>query len=158
MVWWVVQATFAGSALFVKNSPPAGSTAELYVYTSEPGDVLFFPESWGHAVYTYEGPSVMVNYRKMVVGNFLRQPVTWLEALIGNVFFKKLTNQGKAAATIKVNRITLNYLTLFVIVYSGLFLILVYITHSLLSVLATEPEDYCSPQQQAEHVCAGYVR
>ncbi len=60
-----MKSTFAGSALLPKRAPPPGSHPEVYVITTQPGDVLFFPESWGHAVYTYEGPNLLMNYRKV---------------------------------------------------------------------------------------------
>jgi hypothetical protein len=37
---------------------------KLYVYTSQPGDILFFPASYAHAVITHAGRNVMVNFRK----------------------------------------------------------------------------------------------
>ena len=61
----LMRSTFAGSALLPKQAPPLGSHPEVYVITTQPGDVMFFPESWGHAVYTYEGPNLLMNYRKV---------------------------------------------------------------------------------------------
>ena len=57
---------------------------EVYAYTSLPGDVLFFPESWAHTVYTHNGPNVMVNYRRFHIMNILRQPLTWISSTINN--------------------------------------------------------------------------
>jgi hypothetical protein len=57
------------------------------VYTSQPGDVLFFQESWGHLVYTHKGPSFMINYRHMVPNNILRQPITFVHSLLNHLFF-----------------------------------------------------------------------
>ena len=97
----LMKSTFAGSALFPKQAPPPGSSPDVYVYTSEPGDILFFPESWGHSVYTYEGPNLLVNFRKVYPGNFLRQPLTWLSSLfelkynefVGGEFTTKATDE-----------------------------------------------------------------
>merc|ERR1719473_29827 len=77
----LMKSTFAGSALFPKRAPSADESPEVWVYTSQPGDIMFFPESWGHSVYTYKGPNLLVNFRKIYPGNFFRQPVTWLSAL-----------------------------------------------------------------------------
>jgi len=78
----MMKSTFAGSALFPKRSPNLEDKPEVYIYTSQPGDVLFFPESWGHTVYTYPGANVMFNFRQMYSGNFLHQPVIWVSAVI----------------------------------------------------------------------------
>lgn len=48
---------------------------------------MFFPECWGHSVYTYKGPNFMLNYRSFWKGNFLYQPLTWTSAAFFNLFF-----------------------------------------------------------------------
>mmetsp|Transcript_92934 Transcript_92934/g.200971 ORF Transcript_92934/g.200971 Transcript_92934/m.200971 type:complete len:385 (+) Transcript_92934:44-1198(+) len=80
---WVdlMQGTAAAAALFVKRSPPAGSKPEAYVVTTEPGDVLFFPNCWGHSVYTYAGPNLLLNFRKVVPSNFLRHPEIYFSVI-----------------------------------------------------------------------------
>ncbi len=50
----------ASSSLYLTKAP--NELYDIYVYTSQPGDVLFFAESWGHIVYTHAGPNVMVNF------------------------------------------------------------------------------------------------
>ena len=70
----------AASTLRPQRAPKRQFAA--YEYTSEPGDVLFFRESWGHVVYTHKGPNIMINYRNIIPNNFLRQPITFLTALI----------------------------------------------------------------------------
>jgi hypothetical protein len=77
----LMHATYAGGAGLLKRSPPPGSPSEMYVYLSQPGDVLHFPSSWGHAVFTLEGPNFLMNFRKLHLGNFLNQPFNWLVAL-----------------------------------------------------------------------------
>lgn len=77
----MMQATAASSALFVKRSPPAGASPEAWVVTTVPGDVLFFPNCWGHSVYTYAGPNLLLNFRKIVPMNFIRQPVIWMSTI-----------------------------------------------------------------------------
>mmetsp|Transcript_25260 Transcript_25260/g.34730 ORF Transcript_25260/g.34730 Transcript_25260/m.34730 type:complete len:370 (+) Transcript_25260:364-1473(+) len=55
---------------------------DMYVYTSQPGDVLFFADNWGHTVYTHEGPNLMLNFRKLLIGNILRRPIDWLHTIL----------------------------------------------------------------------------
>lgn len=68
--------------LLLRSSPK--QPFEVYVYTSQPGDVLFFTESWAHTVYTHDGPNVMVNYRRFHIMNIIRQPLTWIASTINN--------------------------------------------------------------------------
>ena len=96
-----MNAHFGASSVFMTRAPPASYPAEVYVYTSQPGDVLFFPECWGHSVYTYKGPNFMVNYRWMWAGNIFHQPLTWVSAIFFNTLFKySMTNKNAAAADI----------------------------------------------------------
>lgn len=78
----MMQGTAASSALFVKRSPPVDTKPEAWVVTTIPGDVLFFPNCWGHSVYTYSGPNLLLNFRKIVPMNFLRQPVIWISTVM----------------------------------------------------------------------------
>jgi len=66
----------AAPILIPRQAP--GRPYPLYVYTSEPGDILFFPESYAHVVLTHSGPNVLVNYRKFFPMNLFRQPLTWI--------------------------------------------------------------------------------
>mmetsp|Transcript_4788 Transcript_4788/g.7286 ORF Transcript_4788/g.7286 Transcript_4788/m.7286 type:complete len:347 (-) Transcript_4788:168-1208(-) len=66
---------------------------EVWFYTSQPGDVLFFPESWGHIVYTHPGPCVLMNYRNLIPNNFLRQPITYMTALLNQLLFGRPPTQ-----------------------------------------------------------------
>jgi len=45
---------------FLKPQRAPKNNYKMYVYHSRPGDLLFFPESWGHIVYTHPGPNMMV--------------------------------------------------------------------------------------------------
>lgn len=55
---------------------------DVYVYTSRPGDVLFFTNNWAHSVYSHEGPNFMINYRKLPEpSNFLPNPLAYLHML-----------------------------------------------------------------------------
>lgn len=72
---------------------------DVYLYTSQPGDVLFFSESWGHLVYTHTGPSLMINYRNMVPQNFLRQPITFITALLNHLILGKAADTNKQTNT-----------------------------------------------------------
>lgn len=60
---------------------------EIYPYTSRPGDLLFFQESWGHTVFTHEGPNLLVNYRKISIHNLLRQPAVFLQAAFDRLLY-----------------------------------------------------------------------
>ena len=86
----------AAPILLPRQSPKV--PFDLYVYTSQPGDVLFFPESWAHVVLTYEGPNVMVNYRDFNVLNVLRQPFTWLTASLNMAIFPEQVHSGGVVA------------------------------------------------------------
>lgn len=81
---WVemMQGTAAAAALFVKRAPPADTKPEAYVITTVPGDVLFFPNCWGHSVYTYAGPNLLLNFRKIIPMNIIRQPVIWASTIL----------------------------------------------------------------------------
>lgn len=97
----MMDAHFGASSIFLTRAPPKNSKPEVFIYTSQPGDVLFFPEAWGHAVHTYAGPNFMINYRKMWLGNILHQPLTWVSAIFFNTFFKySVTNKNPVAADI----------------------------------------------------------
>lgn len=53
----------------------------FYQYTSRPGDILFFTESYGHSVYSFQGPNYMVNYRKLPeVANMMYHPLAWFHS------------------------------------------------------------------------------
>lgn len=43
-----------------------------FVATTGPGDILYFPFSWQHMVYTEGGPSVMTNIRKIMMPSMKR--------------------------------------------------------------------------------------
>ena len=81
---WVemMQGTAAAAALFVKRAPPADTKPEAWVVTTVPGDVLFFPNCWGHSVYTYAGPNLLLNFRKIIPMNIIRQPVIWISTIM----------------------------------------------------------------------------
>ena len=87
------------SVLVPQKSPDSNKKHDMYVYTSKPGDVLFFQESWGHLVYTHEGPSLMINYRNLVPMNFLRQPVTYLTALFNHLLLGAAVDSNKETNT-----------------------------------------------------------
>jgi hypothetical protein len=70
---------------------------DVYLYTSEPGDLLFFPESYAHTVFTHDGPGVMVTYRKLFPMNILRQPFTWLAASWNNYRSPLVHGAGRVA-------------------------------------------------------------
>mmetsp|Transcript_19744 Transcript_19744/g.17929 ORF Transcript_19744/g.17929 Transcript_19744/m.17929 type:complete len:351 (-) Transcript_19744:128-1180(-) len=61
---------------------------ELFPYTSQPGDVLFFAEGWGHAVHTHAGPNVLINYRLLEAGNIFRQPQLFFPSLFYALYYR----------------------------------------------------------------------
>lgn len=65
---------FAGTGSAFPTQAPKKSY-EVYAYTAQPGDVLFFGENWAHVVYTHPGPNLLMNFRHFEVGNLLRQPI-----------------------------------------------------------------------------------
>jgi hypothetical protein len=67
----------------------------VYRYVSQPGDVLFFAENWGHIVLTKGGPNLMMNFRKLEFKNFLRQPIDWLHAFVNSALFRTEHNLGR---------------------------------------------------------------
>lgn len=77
----LMHATYACSAGMMKQAPPQDSSPEMYVYLSQPGDLLHFPNTWGHAVFTMQGPNFLMNFRKVHFGNFFSQPFNFLVAL-----------------------------------------------------------------------------
>jgi hypothetical protein len=89
----LMRSTFAGSTILPKQAPAPNTRPDVHIYTSEPGDVLFFPESWGHAVYTYKGPNVMFNFRNLYLGNFLRQPITWITSLVEHLVNERMNTR-----------------------------------------------------------------
>src|SRR5690606_25460845 len=88
-----MDATPAAPILLPKHSPR--EPYRVYVYQSQPGDVLFFTESWAHIVDTQAGPNVMINYRNFHIGNILRQPLTWLHATFNMATFTKLKHKAE---------------------------------------------------------------
>ena len=69
----------------------------LFAYTSRPGDLLFFQESYAHVVFTHAGPNILVNYRKSNAGNFFRQPLIFLHTLLNRALYmdRSITDQNK---------------------------------------------------------------
>jgi hypothetical protein len=56
---------------------------QVLVADQEPGDLLYFPGHWGHAVVTKEGPNAMCVLREgSAVQSFMRQPWRTIEAVI----------------------------------------------------------------------------
>ena len=59
---------------------------DVYIYKSQPGDVLFFSENWGHGVWTSPGPNFMLTFRHLQIGNVLRRPILWFHSFM-NMFW-----------------------------------------------------------------------
>merc|ERR1712046_548724 len=75
-MWSVFQSADACGSAYAQAVHPTPFT--IYKYTSQPGDVLFFPASWAHIVYSHPGPQLMVNLRKFTPHSFKSQPIEWL--------------------------------------------------------------------------------
>lgn len=93
------RATPMASVLVPQKAPSKDIKQDMYIYTSKPGDVLFFQESWGHLVYTHAGPSLMINYRNMIPMNFLRQPITYFTAIFNHIVFGTIVDNNKQTNT-----------------------------------------------------------
>jgi hypothetical protein len=83
--------SFPAAGISVPSKGPDGHF-RVYRYVSQPGDVLFFSENWGHTVLTHAGPNIMMNFRRLEFGNFLRHPLDWIIAAVNGALYK---NQGK---------------------------------------------------------------
>jgi hypothetical protein len=58
---------FRGTPMNVVTIPsgaPRADKMEYYLYTSQPGDILFLPANFAHVVATHAGPNIMANLRK----------------------------------------------------------------------------------------------
>jgi len=88
----------ASPIVLPRRAPHPDVPYELFVYTSQPGDVLFFPESTPHIVFTYAGPNVMINYRNFHLRNIFQQPITWLTATYNMVFHSELVHTAGRVA------------------------------------------------------------
>ncbi len=92
----------AAPILLPRHGPQ--SPFDVFVYTAEPGDILFFPESHAHIVQTWDGPNLMVyciiilliklyfaiykvNYRKLHLSNILHQPLIWATSMLNMKLF-----------------------------------------------------------------------
>ena len=82
----MINAMSGVGTIFPTQSPK--KPYDVYRYNSQPGDILFFGENWAHAVYTHAGPNIMMNFRLLTLGNFLRQPVQWLHTLLLTRLYK----------------------------------------------------------------------
>eukprot|EP01039_Chlorochromonas_danica_P001376 gene1376-1497_t len=85
---------FPGSGVSIPSKGPDGHHEVYYVQTF-PGDILFFSENFGHAVYTHKGPNFMINFRKLELGNFLRRPFDWLHAGFNNALHRPKHRLGR---------------------------------------------------------------
>ena len=86
--------SFAGTGIVVPTQSPL-EDYDVYRYVSQPGDVLFFGENWGHIVLTKAGPNFMMNFRKLELGNALRQPLDWAHAVVNSALYPTKHNIGR---------------------------------------------------------------
>lgn len=64
--------TNAGS--YPTRMPAKDSSIGVFLYKSEPGDVVFFPPAMAHMVVTHPGPNVMVNFRRTKLWDIFKYP------------------------------------------------------------------------------------
>lgn len=83
---------------------------EIYHYVSQPGDILFFSENWGHIVETRAGPNIMMNFRKFEFGNFYRQPLDFLHDFVNAMIFRPQKTNGRKRT--QYNKIQTHFLGL----------------------------------------------
>jgi len=76
----------AQPSLFMLPQRASSRPFRLYRYRSRPGDVLFFPANWGHAVKTHAGPQLMMNYRILTLDTVSGKPWNFFKALFNVVF------------------------------------------------------------------------
>ena len=58
----------------------------ILIALQEPGDFLYFPPNWGHAVITQKGPCAMMNLRRQALGlSFWSSPWTTVQFLATKV-------------------------------------------------------------------------
>lgn len=86
--------SFPGTGIVIPTKGPS-VPYDVYYYESQPGDVLFFSENWGHTVLTKAGPNFMLNFRKMELGNFLRRPFDWLHSMYNNRRYRPQHAMGR---------------------------------------------------------------
>lgn len=86
--------SYGATGISVPSKGPDGPF-EIYFLQSQPGDIIFFSENWGHIVKTNKGPNVMFNLRKLEVGNILRRPVQWLIAVLNGKLYPTQNNLGR---------------------------------------------------------------
>lgn len=82
--WEIVPAPLAA----YPSHAPKAKKMKYFLYTSQPGDVMFFPPSWSHAVVTHKGPNVMINFRQFFMKQFFFQPFFSLHSFFNNKYLK----------------------------------------------------------------------
>eukprot|EP00981_Chlorochromonas_danica_P001442 scaffold300_cov173-Ochromonas_danica.AAC.10 len=83
-----------GGAISIPTKGPDGPY-EVYYLDSQPGDIIFFSENWGHAVFTKKGPNFMLTLRKMEIGNVLRRPFDWFNAVYHAIRYRPQYRLGR---------------------------------------------------------------
>jgi hypothetical protein len=97
------------NAVFAVPTKAPRQSVEAFPYTSQPGDLLFFQESWAHMVLTHAGPNILINYRKLSIGNFIRNPVKFVHTLLNRALYIDKTGIENK---VKPSRIQENYMAL----------------------------------------------
>lgn len=87
--WEIVPAPLAA----YPSHAPRAKKMKYFLYTSQPGDIMFFPPSWSHAVVTHAGPNVMINFRQLFLKQFFFQPFLSLHSFYNNKYLKALEDE-----------------------------------------------------------------
>jgi hypothetical protein len=90
------------NALFSVPTKAPRESVEAFPYTSQPGDFLFFQESWAHMVLTHAGPNIAINYRQFSTRNVMRDPLMFVHALLNRFLHldkTDVTNKVKPSQT-----------------------------------------------------------
>lgn len=86
--------SYSAAGISVPTKGPDGHFW-LYRYESQPGDIFFFSENWGHTVLTKQGPNFMMTFRRLEIGNVMRRPLEWLQAVYNGILNKNQALLGR---------------------------------------------------------------
>lgn len=74
---------------------PKKDVVKYYLYESQPGDVMTFPNNFAHVVITDSGPNIMVNLRRVGWQNFWQTPSIILHSLFNMVFYNEVLESAE---------------------------------------------------------------
>jgi hypothetical protein len=98
-----------GAGILLPTKSPT-KPYSVYKYKSQPGDVLFFSESWAHTVVTHPGLNLMMNFRRFEPSNMLRNLLVWMHGIMNIIIFKS-RDKGKDKRERNYNNWIFDYIT-----------------------------------------------